>query len=300
MNILPHQTNGGIISAQYPASDGYNQILTRLIRKIGGYLFNREEMPNFAEQIMNIQNPYQGVEHKVFKRTFLQNTEVGVEFEPSMTTEEFSMRIVPFVNNVFNQNIEAALDKATERAELNSSDNQVRFDFTLNSAKVIIGQSVYKSFSSSALQFIQTLIRFIKEVTNASAISRVYIKKTNDWPIESKNSKLSLKGASFFIFKKEHIDDIANIKFEESDYPVSAAKEAVVKCGDSASLRAVIRVELDNPNHTNFILGLEAQASEVGIDDVLPALSQLNDIVFCAFTDIVSDNIFDLMSKDAL
>lgn len=271
-----------------------------LIRKKAETLFNKEKMSNFAKHNMNIQNPYQGVEHKVFKRTFLQSAEVGVEFDPPMTTEDFSVRIVPFVNNVFKQNIKESIDPTTERAQLNSGNNQVRFDFTLNSAKVVIGQPSYKSFSSTALQFIQILIRFIKEVANTSTMNRVYIKKTNDWPIESKNSKQSLKGALFFIFKEEHIDDIANIKFEESDYPVSAAKEAVVKCGDSASLRAVIRVELNDSTHTNSILGLEAQALDVDIEDVVPALSQLNDIVFCAFTDIVSDNIFDLMSKEAL
>lgn len=248
---------------------------------------------------MSIQNPYQGVEHKVFKRTFLQSTEVGVEFDPPMTSEDFSVRIVPFVNNVFNQNIKEGLDTTTERAQLNSGNNQIRFDFTLNSAKVIIGQPAYKSFSSSALQFIQILIRFIKEVAQTSTASKVYIKKTNCLPIESKNSKQSFKGASFFIFKQEHIEDIANLKFEESDFPVSATKDAVVKCGDSASLRAVIRVELDDLNHTNFILGLEAQASDIELDEAISALSQLNEIVFCAFSDIVSNNIFDLMSKDA-
>lgn len=249
---------------------------------------------------MNIQNPYQGVEHKVFKRTFLQSTEVGVEFDPPMTSENFSVRIVPFVNNAFNQSINTTLDTTTERVELNSIDDKIRFDFTLNSARVIINQSAYKSFSSSALPFIQTIVKFITEVAKTNTISRSYIKKTNGWPIESKNSKQAFRGASFFIFKKEHIDDIANIKFEESDYPVSAAKEAVVKCGDSASLRAVIRVEIDDSTHANFILGLQAQAEGINTEDTLPALSKLNDIVFCAFTDIVSDNIFDLMSKESL
>lgn len=262
-------------------------------------MFNKEEMSNFAKQIMNIQNPYQGVEHKVFKRTFLQSAEVGVEFNPPMTSEDFSVRIVPFVNDVFKQDIKDGIDPTTERAQLNSGNNQVQFDFTLNSAKVIIGQPSYKSFSSSALQFIQILIRFIKEVAQTSTVSRVYIKKTNDWPIESKNSKQSFKGASFFIFKQEHIEDIANLKFEESDFPVSATKDAVVKCGDAASLRAVIRVELDDLSHANFILGLEAQASDIELDEAIAALSQLNEIIFSAFTDIVSDNIFDLMSKEA-
>lgn len=249
---------------------------------------------------MNIQNPYQEVEHKVFKRTFLQSAEVGVEFNSSITSEDFRAQIVPFVNNVFKQNIDTELDKSIDCVQLNSGDNKVRFDFTLNSAKVTIKQSAYKSFSTSALQFVQILLKFIKDIPNAPTISRIYIKKTNGWPIESKNSKQSFKGASFFIFKQEHIEDIANLKFEESDFPVSATKEAVVKCGDSASLRAVIRVELDDLSHTNFILGLEAQASDIELDEVISALSQLNEIVFCAFSDIVSNNIFDLMSKDAL
>ena len=249
---------------------------------------------------MSIQNPYQGVEHKVFKRTFLQETEVGVEFNPPMTPEDFSTRIVPFVNKVFNQNISEELDKATERAELTSNNNQVRFDFKLNSAKVVIGPLAYKSFSLSVIPYITILINFIKEVANAESINQTYINKVNVWPIESKNSKQSFRGASFFIFKKEHIEDIANIKFDESDYPVSAEKEAVVNCGDSASLKAVIRVELKDSTNTSSILGLRAQALNLEIDDLVSNLPILNDIIFGAFTDLVSDNIFDLLSKEDL
>jgi hypothetical protein len=103
-----------------------------------------------------------------------------------------------------------------------------------------------------------------------------------------------------FIFKKEHIEDIANLKFDESDYPVSAVKEAVVKCGDSASLKAIIKVEMEDAEKASFILGLKAQASDINIEDMMSVLPQLNEIIFGAFTDIVSDNIFDLMSKEAL
>lgn len=257
-------------------------------------------MPNFAKLIMSIQNPYQGVEHKVFKRTFLHETEVGVEFEPPMTPEIFSARIVPFVNQTFNQNVPNVLDRATERAELTSNDSQVKFDFYLSSAKVIISPGAYKSFSISAIQYIAILIKFLKEVANIESARQIYINKINVWPMQSKDSKQSFKGASYFIFKKEHIEDIANIKFEESDYPVSAAKEAVVNCGDSASLKAVIRVELKDSANASYTLGLRAQASNVLIDDIISDLPKLNDIIFGAFTDIISDNISGLMSKEAL
>lgn len=259
-----------------------------------------DKMTNFAEPIMNIQNPYGEVEHKVFKRTFLQGTEVGVEFDPPMTSEDFCTRIVPFVDKTFNVHITDELDKSTERAELTSGDGQVKFDFGLNSAKVFIGKLAYKSFSSSVIQHIATLVNFLKEVACVDTINQTYINKINVWPIESKNSKLSFSGASFFIFKREHIEDIANINFEVSDYPVSAAKEAVVNCGDSASLKAVIRVELKDEKNASFSLGLRAQALNVNVDDVISDLPKLNEIIFAAFTDIVSDNIFDLMSKESL
>lgn len=249
---------------------------------------------------MSIQNPYQGVEHKVFKRTFLQETEVGMEFDPPMTSENFCARIVPFVNKTFKVNITGELDKATERAELTSNDEQIKFEFRLNSAKVYIGKFAYQSFSSTVIKHIATLVNFLKEVARVESINQTYINKINVWPIESKNSKLSFKGASFFIFKRGHIEDIANINFEESDYPVSAVKEAVVNCGDSASLKAVLRVELKDANKASFSLGLRGQASNIAVDDVISDLPKLNEIIFGAFNDIVSDNIFDLMSKDSL
>lgn len=257
-------------------------------------------MPNFAKLFMSIQNPYQRVEHKVYKRSFLQETEVGVEFEFPMTTEDFCVRIVPFINSAFNLHITDDLDKATERAELKSNDGLVKFEFNLSSAKVFISKYAYKSFSSSVLPHLASLVKFLKDVACVESVKRIYINKINVWPIESKNSKHSFGGASYFIFKKEHIEDMANIKFEESDYPVSAAKEAVVNCGDSASLKAVIRVELKDVTNASFSLGLHAQAESIKLDDVISDLSLLNEIIFGAFADIVSDNIFDLMSKDSL
>ena len=263
-------------------------------------MYKKEKMPNFARQNMSIQNPYKDVEHKVFKRTFLQETEVVVNFEPPMTSEEFSTRIVPFVNKTFNQSIPDTIDNATERAELTSNDSQVKFDFSIKSAKVVIGPAAYKSFSTSVIQYIAILVNFLRDVAHAESVADTSINKINIWPIQSKNSKLSFRGASLFIFKKEHIDDIANIKFEESDYPVSAAKEAVVNCGNSASLKAVIRVELKDAENASFMLGLKAQTSNIDVDDLMADLPKLNDIIFGAFTDIVSDNILDLMSKETL
>lgn len=52
--------------------------------------------------------------------------------------------------------------------------------------------------------------------------------------------------------------------------------------------------------NTSFILGLRAQALNLEIDDVVSNLPILNDIIFGAFTDLVSDNIFDLLSKEDL
>jgi hypothetical protein len=144
------------------------------------------------------------------------------------------------------------------------------------------------------------LVDFLKEVAHAKLISKTSINKTNIWSIRTKNSKQSFSGASLFIFKKEHIEDIANIRFDESDYPVSAAKEAVVNCGDATSLKAEIKVELEDAEKANFKLGLMAQTSNIDVESIMAVLPQLNDIIFGAFSDIVSDNIFDLMSKEAL
>lgn len=247
---------------------------------------------------MSIQNPYQGVEHKVFKRTFLQETEVGVDFEIPMTTEDFRARMVPFIRDTFNLEVPKQLDKATERAELTSNDGQVKFVFNLNSAKVVIGNLAYQSFSSSAIKYLLILVDYVKKVACAESVRFAYINKINVWPIESKNSKQTFAGASLYIFKREHIEDIANLKFEDSAYPVGATKEAVINCGDSASLKAVIRVELKDATKTNFSLGLRAQALNVNVNDIISDFPKLNEIIFGAFTDIVSDNIFDLMSKD--
>lgn len=255
-------------------------------------------MCNFAQPFMNILNPYEGVEHKVYKRTFLQSTEVKVEFEPKMTPADFTARIVPFVNKAFNKNVSGELDKSVEQIELSSSNSQIRFVFNLNSACVVVGSSAYKSFSSSVVPHICILMNYLNEVACIERIKQTYINKVNVWPIKSKDSRKAFGSASLFIFKKEHVEDIANLKFNEPDYPVGVTKEAVVKCGETAILKAKIGVELKDVNETRFILELRAQTSNIGVGDLISDLPQLNDIIFGAFTDIVSPNIFDLMSKN--
>jgi hypothetical protein len=246
---------------------------------------------------MSIQNPFTEVEHKVFKRTFLQETEVMVGFDMPMNSEDFSTRVVPFVNKTFKQNIINEIGKATKRVELTSNDSQVKFDFTLNSAKVIIGPQAYKSFATTAIPYIVILFKFLKDVASVSKMN-ASIRKINKWPIQSKNSKQSFGAAALFIFKKKHIEDILNLKFEESGYPVSAGKEAVVPCGDSTSLKSEITVELENEEKANFTLGLTAQTLGVEVENMMTILPQLNEIVYGAFSEIVTDNIFDLMSKE--
>lgn len=268
------------------------------IKKFCLYLHTRWEIRNFAKPIMNILNPYEGVEHKVYKRTFLQSTEVKVEFEPKMTSADFTARIVPFVSKAFNKNISEYLDKSFEQIELSSNNSPIRFVFNLNSACVVVGSSAYKSFSSSVVPYIRVLISYLNEVACTERIKHTYINKVNVWPIKSKDSRKAFGNASLFIFKKEHVEDIANLKFNEPDYPVSATKEAVVKCGEKAILKAKMGVELKDVNETRFILELRAQTSNIGVGDLISDLLKLNDIIFGAFTDIVSPNIFDLMSKD--
>lgn len=247
---------------------------------------------------MDIRNPYKPTEHIVFKRTFLQSTEVGVRFEPPIPMGRFVVLALPFLNKTFNQEADAETAGNACRAEVRSSDGQIRFTFTSDSAKVVIGHAAYKSFAPSAIPFVQVLIKFAKEVADARMINEAHIKKTNLWPIASKDSKKFLKGASLYVFKREHVNDIASMTFEDAGYPVSVTKDAVVACGDQATLKATLKAELDTPSSSKFILELDAKAISVGPDEIILALTQLNDIIFSSFMNVVSDNIIELMSKN--
>ena len=246
---------------------------------------------------MSIINPYQGVEHKVFNRTFLQETKVGVEIEPQMTLNDFRTCIVSFVEKAFNQDISNELGNAIEQIEVASSNKQIKFVFNTNSACVTIRPAAYRSFSLSVTPQISVLLNYLKEVARTNQIKLAYINKVNVWPIKSENSKQTFSRAALFIFKKEHIADIANLNFDESDYPVSATKEAVIKCGETSSLRAKIGVELSDAASTCFILNLQAQTSNIETDNVIPDLLKLNDVIFGAFMDVISPNVSELMSK---
>ena len=54
---------------------------------------------------MALVNPYPSTEHKMFKRTFLQQTEVNVRFAPALSPSDFRERIIPFAKLHFGQEI---------------------------------------------------------------------------------------------------------------------------------------------------------------------------------------------------
>lgn len=126
---------------------------------------------------MAIKNPYPAAEHRTFKRTFLQQTEVSVRFTPAIPGAEFHDRMVPFLKSVFKLNLADKADGEANHAEISSDQEQKRFVFDLDQAKFIIGPKSYATFAETAIPMIGILLRFIADVARVETLEQVSIVK---------------------------------------------------------------------------------------------------------------------------
>ena len=81
---------------------------------------------------MAIKNPYPTTEHRTFKRTFLQQTEVTVKFTPAIADAVFRDRMVPYLKSTFNLDLSDKVDVEANHAEIDSNVEQKKFIFDLD------------------------------------------------------------------------------------------------------------------------------------------------------------------------
>jgi|GluameStandDraft_1065615.scaffolds.fasta_scaffold15300_5 hypothetical protein len=249
---------------------------------------------------MAIKNPYPLEEHRTFKRTFLQQTEVTLRFTPVINDVDFRNRMLPYLKTVFNLDLTGKVDAEANHAEINSDNEQKKFVFDLNQAKFIIGPSSYNTFKETAIPMVGMLVRFIADVAEVEAIDELSVVKINIWPIKSEDAFSSFTNMIRYTFKESCVSDMLSYKFDDNPKPVRLSKTSDTTIAESVGLDAVLSAEVVSKEKVNLGLALNASARNIGINDILSDAITLNDIIYRGFIESVSENIIDFMSREKL
>jgi len=250
--------------------------------------------------IMAIMNPYPNVEHRTFKRTFLQQTEVVVKFTPAIANDDFRTRMFPYLKAVFNLDLFEEANAGANHAEITSDHEQKKFIFDLNQARFIIGPSSYKTFTDTAIPMIGMLIRFITDVVRVDAIDLLKIVKINIWPIKSDDSFSNFTNMIRYTFQEKCVSDMLSYKFDDNPQPVRLSKTSNDIITENVDLEAILSAEVISKEKVNMGLVLNASAKSVAVNDILSDAITLNDIIYQGFTGSISENIINFMSRENL
>ena len=249
---------------------------------------------------MAIKNPYPTTEHRVFKRTFLQQTEVSIKFTPGIPDVDFHDRMIPFLKSVFNLDLSDKADKEANHAEVSSDNEQKKFIFDLDQAKFIIGPESYSTFAKTAVPRIGTLLRFITDVAKVETLQRISIVKINIWPIKSDDAFSNFTDMIKYTFKERCVADMLSYKFDEDPKPVRLSKTSNNAIAENANIDAVLSAEVVTKEKVNLGLALNASVNNIGINDLLSDLIALNDVIYQWFIETISNNIINIMARESL
>lgn len=249
---------------------------------------------------MAIKNPYSSAEHRTFKRTFLQQTEVTVRFTPAMTGVDFHDGMIPYLKAVFNLDLADKVDVEANHAEVDSNNEQKKFVFDLDQAKFIIGPDSYKTFAETAVPMVALLIKFLNDVAKVELIDQLNVAKINLWPIKAEDAFSNFSNMIRYTFKENSVSDMLTYRFGENPTPVRLSKNSNNRIAENVELKATLSAEVVSKEKVNLGLSINAEATNVLVNDVISDSIVLNDIIYQGFIETISENIVDLMSRENL
>lgn len=247
---------------------------------------------------MAITNPYKTDVHKVFNRTFLQQTEVNVKFTPALSAEDFQARIVPFASEYFGYDLSKEVHPEANHAKVESTEEQIQYVFDLNAARIIIGPRSYDTFTKTILPLLPRLQAFLSAVAKVNVIAELNVTKRNAWPIKAKNAYGSFTEAVEFVFNKKYVEDFCSYQFPENPQPVQLTKMLTDDLDNGVNLYTKVIAEVSNADTIFLELALSATAQCVPLSDISADTVALNDLIYLKFIDFVSDDIIDMMEDD--
>lgn len=238
--------------------------------------------------------------HRVYKNSFLQNTQLVARFnEPATYSEVFADNVKLYYNRFFG--LEKSKDDllSPNGIFLQNEEDNASFLFTKNSVAFERGRKTYRSFVDSVLPLFAHFKIYIYHLMGQDKVDNLSIRKVNLFPIQIDGDKIAKKAkdviyknvfSSEFLKHETHnipslpdfILDLNNFEMTDENYQVN------VKYGLSKSqTEGVYNIVLD------MVLSKNSSTEEGMFDtDCL----RLNDIAFDILHWAMADQVIEIMN----
>lgn len=242
---------------------------------------------------METKTPAQPIQQTAFKRTFLQDVTAKVTFAETNfldNGEEFQN----FIKNQFGISDNIFLPKLGALNIL-SDHHEEKYCLSTTSASVTIDSSIYRFYKESLKPRLKVLESFLL-VLGISEVKSFSICKRNCFPGTSKNAYAVWKKALNESFKEQAIKNLADTPdLLEKPFKMSIEGSTETEWGE---VRVPFYIEVLDKENFKFQLDITATASSVSVDSLIRMGAQMNDSIFEAFTNIISDKLLYLLQQE--
>lgn len=245
--------------------------------------------------------PFNGIEYKVYSKTFLRKVLVGITYTVDTDTlrdEKLQDRIGSFLKQRFELDL-GPVDLDTQLVNLTNDELGVRYLLSKEYSSFIIDTKDYKSFQESVFPYISNLTFFARDVLGVRDFKSCFVRKLNVFSLEKtgdesegyENTQSIVFSSSFLETPSEDIDD------HSSEYEIEKQLS-----WNSQELSVTTRYKHDQPDiqHIQHLLDIEVVNSPA-ISQTIERLEepdvwkQMNQVLFNAFHWCVSDRIIRVM-----
>lgn len=249
---------------------------------------------------MKIINPYSQLEHRVYQRTFLQDVQVEFDFNLCQGVSHDKQRIIKdFFSQYFEVSIGQDVPSSSFSIGLSDRNKLIQFRFTEEKTLVTVSPQAYESFTTTMLPFIDKQLAYMEKVCSVSCAKKMIIRKRNVWKVllnEGASVKDVYASALRYTFNERYVYDMVSIVLsDEASSKIS--KDANVNLGDG-TLKVILSAEIKDRQKIFFTLEFIAAAENVSLKDIPEVATSLNDVVYCAFRDVVSKDVINLMEQE--
>lgn len=248
---------------------------------------------------MIFSNPYPHIQHEVYPMTFLQMISAKMKFTSQDSPDDFWNKFRKFSEETFHIPVKDMPFDKDHYAELSSEEAETSYAFKCDTATVVIGSKGYNSFKETMPVHFKNIGDFLQNVACVSFIDGLTLEKRNRFPFHVSLEKLDLGDALNYVFKTEFTEGL-EYRIEVGQR-VKVTKDTRVEIGKCAYMILTVGFQVIDDSNVHLIFDVLASytpSEAIGSGEIYNIALELNDIMFGAFRNVVTDNIIDVMKGD--
>ena len=253
--------------------------------------------------------PFEHKEHKVYKHTFLNETQVAMIFDEitdeMLSDEGVAMKFETYFKRFFRSDDKASDFKTREVISKVDKEKSLRFDITKNYIFLSVSHDKYVNFIESVMPFVVGMKAFVFGVLGYSNVKNLLVRKTNIFPFNIQDAEMTPHVGAMVkraMLSPELLTQNVTNSAEgiAGAFGTVDAREMTINDRFSLLLRSGLATPKGNDKRYSLILDSAIQFSEAvpveegGIDR---RLVEMNDILFDAYHWSVNRKVIALMEK---